>query len=104
MNVQCSPASQRLPMLSKESGNPGIMCAKVVSAGKFFNFKFAVPFEYEYCPFATFTVITGALLFALVTVVLVVTKLLVVPESAIADSCFSKELQHEFFECVSASL
>ena len=47
---------------------------------------------------------TGALLFGLVTVALVVTKVLVVPESAIADSCFSNELQHEFFECVSASL
>ena len=47
-------------MLSKESGNPGIMCAKVVAAGKSFNFNVAVPFEYEYCPFATFTVITGA--------------------------------------------
>ena len=104
MNVQCSPASQRLPMLSKESGNPGIMCAKVVSLGKFLNFKFAVPFEYEYFPFATFTVIKGALLFRFLTVVLVVTKVLVVPESSIADSCFVYELQHKSFEWVSMRL
>ena len=45
-----------------------------------------------------------ALLFGFATVALVVTKVFVFPESAIADSCFVKELQHEFFECVSASL
>ena len=47
---------------------------------------------------------TGALLFGFVTVALSLTKVLVVPESAIADSCFGKELQHKSFECISSSL
>ena len=47
---------------------------------------------------------TGASVFELATVALVVTKVLVVPESAIADSCFVKEQHHESFECASVSL
>ena len=80
------------------------MCAKVFSLGEFFNFKFVVPLEYEYCPFTTLTVTIGALLFAFGIVALVATKVLVVPESAIADSCFVKELQHKSFEYESARL
>ena len=104
VNVQCNPASHRLPVLIRESGNPGITCSKVVSLGKFFNFKFVVQLEYEYRPFDTFTVVIGALLFVFATLALVVTKVLVVPEPAIPGSYLVKEIQHKFFECASVRL
>ena len=104
VSAQCVLALHRLPMLIRESGNSGIMCAKFFSLGKSFKVKFAVPLECEYFQFGTFTVIIDALLFALATVALGVTKVLAVPESATADSYFMGKLQHESFECTSTML
>ena len=91
-------------MLIRESGNPGIMCARVVSLGESFKVKFSIPLEHEYWTFATFTVIIGTSLLKLSTVALGITKVLTVPGLAISDSYFVVETQHKSFVCVSRML
>ena len=85
VKVQWSPASYKLPVLNNESGNLGIMHAKVVSCGRFFKSKRVIKLDVTSFPLATLTLTVFRYLLQCDVLAWGLRKQFVAPESAMDD-------------------